>query len=89
MHEHLYARIAQLMFEEYNLIAASYAIEPFHNADEVEKVLLENITEDDAARLEDDDLARMALSGFIAALMISGAENVMDDGGPDGSETTH
>lgn len=74
--------IAEQIFEEYNAIAADYDIAPFLNIDEVEQTLIDNITEDDAVRLEEDEMARMALGGFIAALMTTA-------GSGDEAATTH
>lgn len=85
-------RLAKLMFKEYNEVASEYEVGGFHSVDEVVIVLTDNMTEDDCMRLEQDDLARMALAGFIAAMMT--AEDMKNtfvvlDGEEGGDETTH
>ncbi len=75
----LFYDLAEKMFKEYNEVAMEYEIQPFYTVDEVAVVLEDNITEDDAARLEQDDFARMALAGFISALLLQ----AIDDEGYD------
>lgn len=82
----IYRDVAEMIFTEYNDLASEYQLAPFENIEEVEQSLVENITEDDAARLEDDEMARMALGGFLAGLMMQ-ATIFME--GADEGETTH
>lgn len=77
------------MFKEYNDIAMDYELQPFLVVDEIAIVLEENLTEDDCNRLEQDDLARMALSGFIAGMLVSADLEISewDNLGSGGNET--
>lgn len=87
----VFKRVACDMFDEYNVIAQEYGIEEFHSVEEVQTTLEGNLTEDDCARLEQDEMARMALSGFVAGLMTAASITIISEDGitGDGSQTSH
>jgi hypothetical protein len=89
----VFKKVSKMMFEEYNEIALEYEIEPFQNLEEVEETLEANLTKDDCLRLEDDEMARMALSGFVAGIMMAANISIIDmdniEGGTDGNKTSH
>lgn len=63
-------QLAYEMFVEYNAVAADYDLVPFVSQQEIEIVLLENMTELQVIKLLRDERGRSALSGSIATALV-------------------